>query len=186
MLVIRRLPPREDGERPELFVVYSAPDGFDLEQGIHDAGVDFCYGFYKYCGEMADLSNDEFARLVDNDTCEKYGFSKLMVREEAEDIDPNAICVSLRELKHLFSERDEEEKRKAAALDAAKSKNAAILEARRALAKKVSVSERRCNSHFFGWTFEQKMNQVISWAVEFVNSGSTDIDKFYKRKTEAS
>lgn len=184
MLVIRRLPPQGDDKHPELFVVYSAPDGFDLEQGIHDAGVDFCYGFYKYCGEMADLSNGEFVRLVDNDTCEKYGFSKLLVREEAEDIDPAANCVSVRELKHLFTERDENEKRNAATLEAAKKKNAAIQEARRALAKKVSASERRCNSHFYGWTFEQKMDHVISWAAEFVNSGGTDIDKFYKSKTE--
>ena len=185
MLVIHRLPPQEDGGRPERLVLYSAPDGFDLEQGIHDAGVDFCYGFYKYSGEMANLTNEDFVRFVDDDTCQKYGFSKLIVREEAEDINPDDICVSVRELKHLFTERDEDEKRSAAASEAAKKKNAAIQEARRALAKKVSASERRCNSHFDGWTFEQKMDQVISWAIEFVNSGSTDIDKFYKSKTGA-
>lgn len=182
MLVIHRLPPQEDGKRPERFVVYSAPDGFDLEQGIHDAGVEFCYGFYKYSGEMADLTNEDFVRFVDNDTCEMYGFSKLMVREESVDVDPDSICVSVRELKHLFTERDEGEKRNTAALEAAKARETAIQAAISEIAKKMEASVRRHDSKFAHWKFDCTVNQVIAWAKEFVDSGATDLNKFYHQK----
>lgn len=182
MFTVHRLPPQEDGGKPELFAVYSAPDGFDLEQGIHDAGVDFCYGYYKRCGGIETLTNDDFIRLVDNDTCEKYGFSKLIVQNEAEDIDPDTVCVSVREQKHLFAERDEDEKLNTAALEAAKARDTAIRMAIIEIAKKMEASVKRTDSRLARWPLGSKVGKAALWAMEFVDSGATDIDKFYSQK----
>ena len=170
MLITHRVLWADDEDKKETYVQYDVQDGVNLDQAIHDATIDFI---------IAGAVETEY---IDSQFCEKYGFTKTLLSDTAEVRDGHALCVSRHEFTHLLAERRAERQEKAKLQEDIKARTDAMREATIKLMVKMDTYCNRNDSCVSYWTMEQKMEQVITWAAEYVDGGNTDINKFFRTK----
>ena len=182
MLITHRvlLPDNEDNK--ETYVQYDVQDGVDLDQAIHDTAIDFFSDAAEAKGLTANMEYCNFIEHVDSKYCEKHGFTKTILSDTAEVRNGHDLCVSEYEFAHLFAERRIKAQEKAKLQEDIKARTDAMREATIKLMVKMDTYCNRNDSCVSYWTMEQKMEQVITWAAEYVDGGNTDINKFFRTK----
>lgn len=180
MLITHRVLWADDEDKKETYVQYDVQDGVNLDQAIHDATIDFIIAGAVETELPGDLEYHHFIEYIDSQFCEKYGFTKTLLSDTAEVRDGHALCVSRHEFTHLLAERRAERQEKAKLQEDIKARTDAMREATIKLMVKMDTYCNRNDSCVSYWTMEQKMEQVITWAAEYVDGGNTDINKFFR------
>lgn len=112
MFTIHKLFRDEDGKK-EQFVMYEYPNHkkFDLELAIHMAALEYCAIAERMsAGDSAiGFTYYDFVDQVPNDICEKYGFSKIIINDEAKPVDQDSLVAEKMEMRSYLREREKNE-----------------------------------------------------------------------------
>lgn len=113
MYTIHKLCRDENGIKKEQFVMYEYPNHrkFDLDLAIHMAGLEYCAiaGGMSAGYSETEFTYYDFVDQVPNDICEKYGFSKIIINDEAKPVDQDSLVAAKMEVRSYLREREKNE-----------------------------------------------------------------------------